>query len=357
MRIIIATGGSGGHLFPAIKVANELESLGHDVLFLGSFDRDSRLMKGCRFEVRDLGAKGLPAKLGFRTITAAWAMGRALARSFGHIRSIKPDVVVGFGGYGAFPAVMTAIVLGIPTLIHEQNVVPGRANAILSKFVKRIAVSFDASKNYFKKGKAVLTGCPCRVVDDPIDRPEILKSFGLRDGRKTILVFGGSQGSHRINQVFLKALNRIKAGIDVQVIHIVGSADYTDMLNSYNLIGIPFALFEFLDKMEEAYQVSDIVISRSGAATVSEIAGYRLPAVLIPYPGAGGHQSANASVLGRSDMVRLIEEEVLNDKHLADAVTAVLNSASNVKDASALYEGVYVPDAAKRLANETVKLV
>jgi len=231
MKFVIATGGTGGHLFPSIQVAQELNRQGHDIVFLGSFKRTNEQMQKTGFPYEDLNAKGLVLALRRETFSSLIAMVKATSKAFRSLKKIKPDVVLGFGGYGAFPVVFSAVLLKYPTLIHEQNVIPGRANAFLSKFVKRIAISFAKSIKYFNPKKTVLTGCPCHFPKENMNRTEILKGFHLDQGKTTIFIFGGSQGSQRINGVFLETVKSLRKRLDFQVIHVSGKQDYQNCRN------------------------------------------------------------------------------------------------------------------------------
>jgi len=356
MKFVIATGGTGGHLFPSIQVAEELDRQGHDIFFLGSFKRTSAQMQKTGFPYEDLNARGLILASHKETFGSVIAMIKAILKAFRSLRKIKPDVVLGFGGYGAFPVVFSAVLLKYPTIIHEQNVIPGRANALLSKFVKKIAISFAKSVKYFNPKKTILTGCPCHFPVKNMNRADILKGLQLDQSKTTILITGGSQGSQRINEVFLKTVKSLREKLDFQVIHVSGVEDYQKCRSQYDLLGIHFALFEFLDKMEEAYCVADLVISRSGAVTVSEIASFRLPAVLIPYPYAQDHQKENASVLCETRLSRLIEEKDLSVSKLTEQILELLAQPLSAKERVDQFKDICFPDAAQRLAQEAVNL-
>ncbi|MBN1870734.1 MAG: undecaprenyldiphospho-muramoylpentapeptide beta-N-acetylglucosaminyltransferase [Candidatus Omnitrophica bacterium] len=352
MKFVIATGGTGGHLFPALMVSAELERRGHDVLYLGSFAQSWKQLHNSGFVFEEVGARGFTSKSFKEKIVASAAMMKAILISFRLLKKIKPHAVLGFGGYGAFPVVLSAVFLRYPVLIHEQNVVPGRANAILANFVDRIAISFQKGSRYFNPRKTVLTGCPCHLPKGDADRTAILNEFRLKEGKRTILVVGGSQGSQRINTVFMETAGVLKEKLDFQVIHISGRQDYLKLQGQYNLLGIPFALFDFLDKMEEAYHISDLVISRSGAVTVSEIAVFRIPAIFIPYPYAHGHQRENAAVLCEEHIARLIEDKELSASKLAETVYSMLAD----RDLNRMNKEICFPDAVGKLAEEAVCL-
>ncbi|MCK5012395.1 MAG: undecaprenyldiphospho-muramoylpentapeptide beta-N-acetylglucosaminyltransferase [Candidatus Omnitrophica bacterium] len=352
MKFVIATGGTGGHLFPALRVANELKRRGNDILFFGSFTRGREQIQKSGFIFEEIGAKGFVAVSFKGKVISVICMIKAVFKSFRSLRKFKPDAVLGFGGYGAFPVVLSAYFLRYPALIHEQNVVPGRANAILAKLVKRIAISFQKSSQYFNPKKTILTGCPCHLPKNDAKKAVILNEFQLKEGRHTVLVFGGSQGSQRINEVFIETARNLKEKLDFQVIHISGQQDYQKLLDQYNLLGIPFALFEFLDKMEDAYHISDLVISRAGAVTVSEIAGFQLPAIFVPYPYAHGHQKENASVLCDKGAAELIEDKDLSASRLSETILTMLDN----QDAGRTLRGVCFPDAVERLVKEALCL-
>ena len=241
-------------------------------------------------------------------------------------------------------------------MIHEQNVVPGRANAILAKFVRKITLSFAESEEYFKSSKTILTGCPCHVDTQLVDQKSVLARFGLTAQRQTVLVIGGSQGSHRINAEFLPAIGLLSQTIPLQVIHISGKQDYQDLKSKYEAMGIPFALYSFLEGINDAYKVADVVISRAGALTTTEIAMAGIPSILIPYPYAGGHQKENAAVLGKAGAAQVIEEKNLTSGRLAEAMKEILFNTTTAKDLKGRLQGIRFPDAAERLAYEAVRI-
>lgn len=357
MNIVIATGGSGGHLFPALKVAQELKQGGHRILFVGVFSVGKEQIEKAGFPFQELQVQGLrKGRLG-ENARAAFLFIRAFVQSCGVLRTFKADAVVGFGGYGAFSVVLAAVFLRCPTLIHEQNVVPGRANALLSKFVRRITVSFPETLRYFKEPKAVLTGCPSHVPMAGVDRTKIFERFHLDPRRKTVLVFGGSQGSHRINEEFMKTADLLKGDLDFQVIHVCGKADYKGVQQKYARLGIGFMLFEFLDGIDEAYEAADVVISRAGAVTVTELALFLKPSILIPYPYAYGHQKKNAEILSQMNIGRIIEEKDLTPEGLKDMILEMLRTPLDRTQGANRLNGYFVPDAEQKLAKEVVGLI
>ena len=329
--MIFATGGSGGHLFPALQVAQELVKEGNEIIFCGSFkDLAKKKIESQGFQWIHLPAKGLSFKNVKVLIGSVIAMLQSVIQSLKIVKDIHPKVVVGFGGYGAFPVVLSAKMLRYRTLIHEQNVIPGKANALLAKLVNKIAISFSQSTQHFNSNKTVLTGCPCNLLEKDLEKNEKIiesayKYFNFDKNIKTLFVLGGSQGSTYINDMFLQTIPLLKKQRDFQVIHVSGGRDYEKLKKAYKELGIRVALFPFLDKIREAYQCADLIISRAGAVTITEISLAKIPAILIPYPHAGGHQKYNAQVLCNLEVACMIEEKELSVEGLKSAIFKMMD--------------------------------
>lgn len=352
MKILIATGGSGGHIFPALFTAKELKGRGHQVYFAGALGEASYNIQDSGFEFFEISSRGFSLKSFSEFLTFWGATTKAFWSSLRVLQKIDPDVVTGFGGYGAFPVTFGAAVQGIPTIIHEQNVLPGKANRVLSCFAKKIAVSFSGAAKNFPPGKTVLTGCPCRPLQVSQERKRILAEFGLKEGVFTILVLGGSQGSRRINKEFLETAIQLKDRLAFQVIHITGKNDLADVRAKYAQMGVAAKVFDFTDQMEKIYAAGDLVVSRAGAMTVTEIAAFALPAILIPYPYAGGHQRYNAFVLSDTKVSRTIEEKDLSSDVLLRNILEFRENAVTKEEIAKMYADIYRPRAAQDLADE-----
>lgn len=355
MKIVIATGGTGGHIFPALETALELRRGNHEVVFVGVFGKLKLVLSENGFAWRDICAKGLSTASLKKFLESCFCMGQAVIQSLRILKTERPDVVCGFGGYGAFAVVLSAVFLRRRAMIHEQNVVPGKANAVLSRFVRKIAVSFQESEGHFPRGKTVLTGCPCHAAGIQETRQDILRSFGLLETRPTLLVLGGSQGSHKINEVVLETVASRENRSSLQVLHIAGDLDYAAVKSRYKALGVEVRLFDFFKDMEKLYTAADVVISRSGAVTVMELLAFGLPAVLVPHPGAGGHQKKNAELLSRLGLARIINDHELNPATLANALDGFLHEKPS-EQARAKAREFFVPDAARRVADEIVSL-
>ena len=348
MKILIATGGTGGHIFPAIETAKALKVRGHQVSFAGVLGTAQERIKALDFPVYSLSAKGLNDRSFMGWLSFGRIMLLAIGRSFGVVRRIAPERIIGFGGYGAFPAVMAGVLMRCPVLIHEQNVVPGKANALLSRFVKKVAISFEGSRRFLDPSKSVWTGCPCNFNALP-DRRESLKAFGLEENKKTIVLLGGSQGSQRLNEVFFELMQDL-AQSGFQGIHMTGKKDLSLYESRYRMANLPVKPYAFINNITEAYAAADILIARSGAATVTELGLLGLPAVLVPYPFAGNHQKYNADVLADAGAAVIVEQKDLTKTSLKEAVTRMLYSKLTRADILKKTKGLFQTDAALQLA-------
>ncbi|MBP9854033.1 MAG: undecaprenyldiphospho-muramoylpentapeptide beta-N-acetylglucosaminyltransferase [Candidatus Omnitrophica bacterium] len=356
MKIVMATGGSAGHLFPAIEAAKCLREESHEVIFIGAFGAGKNRISNESFYCEELKAKGLQGKGLVGDLKAVVTLLSASYQALLKLRKIKPHVVVGFGGYGAFPVVMASILLRIPTMIHEQNVLPGRANKLLSYFVNKVAISFKRTDQYLKR-PLVYTGCPTAHSSIQYDRLQTLKEFGFNNTDKIILVFGGSQGSQKINHAFYEAIDKAHDRLRIQVVHISGKGKLADLELMYKNIKRPYILFEYFEPMEKLYQLVDIVISRSGASTVNELAWFKKPAILVPYRFAGGHQKENAMVLADAKTARIIQEKDLNADQLIGEISVLLENPPSETTFNRLIEELNIKDAAKSLAKAITSCV
>ncbi|MBF0521664.1 MAG: undecaprenyldiphospho-muramoylpentapeptide beta-N-acetylglucosaminyltransferase [Candidatus Omnitrophica bacterium] len=357
MKIVIATGGTGGHLFPALKVAEELRDRGHEVIFIGSFNVGLEKIAQRKFPYYNIPSQGFQKKRLQAILSSAGSIIQATRTSLKILKDLKPDRVLGFGGYSSFSVVIAAWVLKVPVMIHEQNAIPGRANKILSRLAKKVAISFEDARPFFPSGKTVLTGCPSHLSAGGIDKDKAYEFFGFKKENSTLFVFGGSQGSRRINEDFFQALISLKQELSIQVIHVTGTKDYDSIKEQYQNIKIPSAVFPFLDRMDYAYTIADLVISRSGAATVTEICLFECPSILVPFPYAiGDHQKYNAQVLTRRNLAVMIEEKDLSSLKLKEKICDMIKNKSAQQKIKQHFQEIAFPDAAKRLAEEVLNL-
>ena len=359
MRVLIACGGSGGHIFPAMALAQSLKTKDKavDIMLVGSNKAlDKRIFEKEGFNYSLLSANKLPYRPSLSTLIFFVKFLFDILRSFVILIKFKPNTVVGFGGYVAAPVIFTAYILRIPRIIHEQNVVPGRANTALFRFADRIAVSFEETKKYLGpfSYKAVFTGNPIRAALLKDDKAGNMKKIGLDPGKFTILVIGGSQGAHNLNKTFLKALSQIDSAMrsSLQVIHITGTTDYGWASEEYKNLALENRVYSFMDSIEEAYSVSDLVVTRSGASAIFEIAYFGKPMILIPYPFAMSHQVENARVFSGKGAAIQIDEKDLSPDLVRDRIMSLLKDRGSLDRMALSAKGLSMPDSSYALAEE-----
>lgn len=346
MNVVIAAGGSGGHLFPALRVAQAVKARAHHVFFLGSFGTFLPKIRSKDFDCKNLTCKGFVNQSPMKKIISIGYMLKAIVQAVVFIRANDISVIVGFGGYGAFPVVVAGKLLNKKILIHEQNVQPGKANLYLNMLVNHVAVSFEETKKYFRNKNITLTGCPTFLETSRKDTDKIYESFKLDKQKKTILVFGGSQGSVKINANVIQMAAKLDPE-HYQIIHATGANDFDDAVEAYKELSIEANVHSFIEDMNGAYEIADLVISRAGALTIFEIAQLSKKAVLIPYPFANQHQLKNAMVLEESRLVDIIEEKNLNPETLLNVVIEKINSTS-VEDST---HNPFISNAEHKIAN------
>ena len=316
-RIVIMAGGTGGHVFPALAVADSLLEKGWQVSWLGTQKGlESRVIPENGIEIDWLSVAGVRGKGLTSKITAVVMLFKACIQALTILRRRKPDVVLGMGGFVAGPGGLMAKLLGIPLIIHEQNRVPGTTNRLLARMANQVLEAFPGSFN--KKYKAKFTGNPLRK-----QFLTALEGKSRQSGQSArILVFGGSQGARILNEVVPEAIAELN---DVQIKHQTGVAMCEQVNSRYKTLGVDAEVHAFIDDMVSAYQWADMVICRSGAMTVTEIAAMAVPAIFIPLPGAiDDHQTANARYLTDAGAGQILMQKNLNAKSLAEHITQVL---------------------------------
>ncbi|MDP2928473.1 MAG: undecaprenyldiphospho-muramoylpentapeptide beta-N-acetylglucosaminyltransferase [Candidatus Omnitrophota bacterium] len=363
MKILIACGGSGGHIFPAVALAEGLKAKDRfaEIIFVGSnkaLDRRIFVKEGFRYYL--LSANKLPYKASFKTLLFLLALSVDILKSLFILMKERPGITVGFGGYVSAPVIIAAYILGIPRIVHEQNVVPGRANAVLFRFADRIAISFKETRIYLSAcaKKAVFTGNPIRASILKDDKAGNIKKLGLDPGKFTILVIGGSLGAHNLNKAFLKALSRMDRSIrsSLQIIHITGVTDYGWASDAYKELSLEHRVHSFLDRIEEAYSASDLIVTRSGASAIFEIAYFARPMILIPYPFALSHQSENARIFSTKGAAIQIDEKDLSPNIMKDKIEDLLSNRKRLAEMGESARRISMPDSSCSLAEEVLSL-
>lgn len=360
MRVIISGGGTGGHIFPAIAIANALRKIRPtcDILFVGADGRmEMEKVPQAGYPIEGLWISGLQRRLTTQNLLFPVKVVVSLWESFQIIRRFKPDVVVGVGGYASGPLLQAATFMGIPALIQEQNSHPGMTNRLLAKRVQKICVVFDNLASYFPPEKIILTGNPVRqnIVDLQGTRSEAIAYFGLDPNKKTLFVTGGSLGARGINNGILAHIDKIKNN-DVQVLWQTGKlyeADIKTKINRYKSHIFPMA---FVDRMDLAYIAADAIVSRAGG-TIAELCLVGKPAILMPSPNVtDDHQTANAMNLVQKDAAIMVRDHEA-DSQLWAAIEQVLFDEQQRKILSDNIKKMAITDAADRIAHEVVALI
>jgi UDP-N-acetylglucosamine--N-acetylmuramyl-(pentapeptide) pyrophosphoryl-undecaprenol N-acetylglucosamine transferase len=338
LRVIISGGGTGGHIYPGISLAYEIKDrdVNNDILFVGT-ERglESKLLPREGFKIIKIKARGIKRKICFENLTVLVIFLVSLFQSYKILKKYKPDIVIGTGGYVSGSVVLMAAILGIPTFIHEQNVIPGITNKFLSYVTRATFLSFNQSKEYFSsKTKLIFTGNPIRFKNIKQNTNREYEKFNLDSLKKTILVLGGSRGAASINRAVLQGIDLIKDVIknNWQVLLISGQDDYDSMIQIAGEDNKIFSVQSYLYDIEKAYSLADLVICRAGATTLSEIGTYGLPAILIPYPYATrNHQKVNASVFEREGAAILILEKDLSGEKLAQVLLDLIKNKNQLE--------------------------
>ncbi|MDR1517011.1 MAG: undecaprenyldiphospho-muramoylpentapeptide beta-N-acetylglucosaminyltransferase, partial [Dysgonamonadaceae bacterium] len=303
-RVIVSGGGTGGHIFPAISIANAVKERWQDaeILFVGAENRmEMERVPAAGYKIIGLPVAGFDRKNLLKNISVVLKLLKSVRMAKKIVRDFKPDIAVGVGGYASGPMLKAAASKGVPTLIQEQNSYAGVTNKMLAKSATRICVAYDGMERFFPKEKIVLTGNPCRqdlAVSDE-KRKEGIAFFGLNPDKKTLLMVGGSLGARTLNESIAGAFPKI-AGAEVQVIWQCGKYYYNDMLKLKTEGKIPdnVHLYDFISRMDYAYSVADLIISRAGAGSISEFCLLEEPVILVPSPNvAEDHQTKNAQAL------------------------------------------------------------
>ncbi|HEY3973491.1 MAG TPA: undecaprenyldiphospho-muramoylpentapeptide beta-N-acetylglucosaminyltransferase [Candidatus Sulfotelmatobacter sp.] len=355
MRAILAGGGTGGHVIPALAIANQLKkSYDAEVLFIGTARGiENRLVPAAGFSLQLVRVGALKNVSLTTRLKTAFDLPRALWDASRMLNEFAPDVVIGVGGYASGPAMLAAIIKHIPTLAFEPNVVPGFANRMVARFVSGAAVHFEETAEYFRH--AEVTGVPVRQA--------FFEIVPKRVGAPTLLVFGGSQGAHAINDAMMRCLPVLqREAPGIHIIHQTGERDYNDALAAYERLGesapiFTFEVFKFIEDMPAAFARADLVVCRSGASTVAEIAAARKPAVFVPFPrAADDHQRVNAEALARHGAAVVVEESKLEGVWLAETIAALLQDAARLRKMSQAARELSHPNAARDIAAMAARL-
>ncbi len=353
MKVVIVAGGTGGHLFPGLVIAETLRKRNPDVeiAFIGRKEGlESNIIPQRGFLYFSISGAGIIGKSLWGSILGMASSIIGFLKSFFILARFRPDVVVGMGGYLCGPFLLSASLLRFPTLIHEQNLHPGVTNRLLSKFVNEVAISFEESKPFFSSSRVILTGNPVRK--------EILKvRRGKLKPKDIILIMGGSLGSHHLNMAMAEAANYLQGKMgNKKIVHLTGDSDFSFMKSKYEKAGLAAEVYAFSHCVEEFYSCASLVIARAGATTLSEITAAGLPAILVPYPHAGAHQLENARWLENKGGAVLVEDAELNGKKLTELILDLIQDEEKLACMAKKTKGAGMPLAAELVAERVEKL-
>jgi UDP-N-acetylglucosamine--N-acetylmuramyl-(pentapeptide) pyrophosphoryl-undecaprenol N-acetylglucosamine transferase len=362
MRVIIAGGGTGGHLFPGLAVAEEFKRRdpSTEVVFVGTeHGLEARVVPREGYPIKFLRAEGLIGVSFRKKVKAVVNMFFAALDSYRIIRTINPDIIIGVGGYASGIIVLLSFFMSFPTMIMEQNSVPGFTNRHLGKFVDSICITYQESISSFPKEKTFLTGNPVRMQIHKGSVESAYKLFPLERGLFTVLIFGGSSGAGSINRAMVEALSYLQDLKDsIQLLHQTGTADFEVIRDAYRRAGFKGIVAPFIYQMGEAYAVSDIVVSRAGATTLAELTALGKPAVLIPYPyAAGNHQELNARKLLEMGAAKMILDSELTGEVLAGGIRELYSSEKLRVEMHRNSESVGRPEACGRVVDIAMSLL
>jgi UDP-N-acetylglucosamine--N-acetylmuramyl-(pentapeptide) pyrophosphoryl-undecaprenol N-acetylglucosamine transferase len=355
-KVVIAGGGTGGHLFPGIAMAEEFtrRKEGWEIIFLGTGrGLERRILPRWGFELITIPAAPLKGRSWWGKAAGLFALFLGVWWSLALLRRISPRLVIGLGGYSAGAVVLAAYLLGIKRVIQEQNVYAGFTNRMASKFSQRVFLSWSESARFFPAAKVRVTGNPLRRA--------VLEGRGKkREGKGfTLLILGGSQGAAAINRAMIEALPALKEiKKELRIIHQTGAADYAWVKEGYEKEGLQASIHPFIDEMAPCYREAHLAICRAGAATITELCAWGRASIMIPYPyAADDHQRKNAQVLVKQDAGRMILDAELSGRRLAQEILLLYHDRGALQEMEKQAAALGLPDAAARIVDECYRLL
>ncbi len=362
IRVIISGGGTGGHIFPAISIANALqeEDSSIEILFVGANNRmEMERVPAAGYNIKGLPIVGFQRKITFKSITFFFKLFRSLFKASRIIKEFKPDVAVGVGGYASGALLYMAAIKGIPSLIQEQNSYPGMTNKLLKNKAKKICVAYPNMERFFPKEKIILTGNPVRsdILSIADKKKEGLEHFDFEINKKTIVVLGGSLGARTLNRSLIKDLDKLIKS-DVQVLWQTGKFYINEVEEVLKTVDAPnIKAVAFISRMDLAYAAADVIISRAGAGTISELCLVGKACILVPSPNVTeDHQTMNALQLSNNNAAILIKDVEAGEKLVNEALNLISDKEASKKLSDNIYK-MRLPDSAKLIADEVLQLI
>lgn len=354
MKIVISGGGTGGHIYPALALIREIQKENKQVefLYIGTKNGlESKLVTREEIPFKSIHITGFKRKLSFDNVKTIFRFLKGVRDSKMILKEFQPDIVIGTGGYVCGPVVYAASKLRVPTIIHEQNSVPGLTNKFLSRYVNKVAICFDEAKQSFPENKVVFTGNPRASEVIGQDGIKGRLSAGLSTTIPAVLIFGGSRGARPINEAVVKALPDL-AGKPYQILYVTGDVHYETVKQEVELIGNPgnVIIKPFIHNMPEVLAGMDLVVSRAGATTLAEITSLGIPSILIPSPYVtNNHQEKNARSLGDQGAAHVLLEKDLTSNSLISHIEQILLNKEVLKDMKSKAKKMGAPDSAEKL--------
>lgn len=354
LRIVVSGGGTGGHIYPALALIREIQKDNKEAefLYIGTEKGlESKLVPRDNIPFKSIHITGFKRKLSFENVKTVYRFLKGVSNSKKMLKEFKADVVIGTGGYVCGPVVYAAAKLGIPTIIHEQNSVPGLTNKFLSRYVNKIGICFDEAKDYFPEDKVVFTGNPRASEVLNQDGIKGRLSVGLKLDMPAVLIFGGSRGARPINEAVVKSLSELGSK-PYQLLYITGDVHFDEVKKEVELVGNPdnVVIKPFVHNMPEVLSGIDLTVSRAGATTLAELTSLGIPSILIPSPYVtNNHQEKNALSLSERGAAKLLLEKDLTSKKLVEEIDRVLMDDKLLSSMKKSAEELGIQDAAKRL--------
>jgi UDP-N-acetylglucosamine--N-acetylmuramyl-(pentapeptide) pyrophosphoryl-undecaprenol N-acetylglucosamine transferase len=362
LKVIIAGGGTGGHLFPGLAIAEEFKRRdeNNEVVFVGTeHGIEAKIIPREGYPIKFVRSEGVVGKSLIKTVKATAELVFSALDAHRILKLLTPDIVIGVGGYSSGAIVMIAGLKSIPTMIHEQNSVPGLTNRILGKIAQRVCVTYHESASSFPMGKTFLTGNPIRGKILKGERDAAYRLFSLAEDMFTVFIFGGSSGARSINRTMVDALNHLTDLRDkIQFLHQTGDRDFENIRDAYRKAGVRGTVAPFIYQMAEAYAAADVVVSRAGATTLAEITALGKPAILVPYPyAAGRHQEFNALKLREMGAAFMMPDDEMRGETLAKNIRVLYENGALRAEMQRSSQGLGRPDACSKIVDIAMSLV
>jgi UDP-N-acetylglucosamine--N-acetylmuramyl-(pentapeptide) pyrophosphoryl-undecaprenol N-acetylglucosamine transferase len=354
MKIAVSGGGTGGHIYPALALIREIQKKDKNVefLYIGTEKGlENKLVPRENIPFKSIHITGFKRKISFENVKTVLRFLKGVSDSKKMLKEFKPDVVIGTGGYVCGPVVYAAAKMGIPTIVHEQNSVPGLTNKFLSRYVDKIAICFEEAREFFPEQKVVLTGNPRASEVLGQDGIKGRLSSGLKLKVPTVLIFGGSRGAKPINEAVVKSLTEL-SGKPYQVLYVTGDVHFEEVQKEVELVGNPdnVIIKPFIHNMPEVLAGIDLTVSRAGATTLAELTSLGIPSILIPSPYVtDNHQEKNARALSEHGAARLLLEKDLTGPKLVENIDQILGNEEKLANMKKAAKKMGIPDAAQRL--------